>query len=322
MLTLENKVCPICGVIFQPRDYRQKQCSRKCSKKAWCLVRPSRAREWPILSCEYCNQKFQAKTGRSRFCSDKCYAAAYRAENLELCRARNRESNNRRYQDSEKREKILAANKRWKERNLERWNEYHRQYEKKYQIDNAERLRENARIRYWMNPEKYREKARAVMAKRDPERKREATLKHYYNNHIEIRRQRNCEYDSEYRKTYYKLNRQRELKAQKSYYKENRAQLIEAAKIRNHKRRAVGILTAATYRKIIQSSDGKCFYCKNESANLTIDHFVPVSFGGTNSEENLVAACKSCNSSKGDRIPVRKEDGSWLFTRRPDSQTT
>jgi 5-methylcytosine-specific restriction endonuclease McrA len=34
----------------------------------------------------------------------------------------------------------------------------------------------------------------------------------------------------------------------------------------------------------------------------TVDHVVPVSRGGTASMENLVVACRSCNSRKGDKI--------------------
>lgn len=42
-----------------------------------------------------------------------------------------------------------------------------------------------------------------------------------------------------------------------------------------------------------------CFYCLEVSDQ--IDHIVPLAAGGTNDLENLVPACKSCNSSKQDK---------------------
>ncbi len=37
---------------------------------------------------------------------------------------------------------------------------------------------------------------------------------------------------------------------------------------------------------------------------LTIDHIIPKARGGTDSWENLIAACTSCNNKKGDRTPI------------------
>ena len=43
-----------------------------------------------------------------------------------------------------------------------------------------------------------------------------------------------------------------------------------------------------------------CAYCGNESNNLALDHILPKSKGGKDSGDNLIKACKSCNSSKRD----------------------
>lgn len=47
----------------------------------------------------------------------------------------------------------------------------------------------------------------------------------------------------------------------------------------------------------------QCAYCSCEldEETFTVDHKVPVSKGGTDDLENLVPACRSCNSSKGAR---------------------
>lgn len=44
-----------------------------------------------------------------------------------------------------------------------------------------------------------------------------------------------------------------------------------------------------------------CVYC-GVSYNLTIDHILPVSKGGTNDPKNLVRACADCNGSKHDKL--------------------
>uniref|UniRef100_UPI00404715A5 HNH endonuclease n=1 Tax=Roseivirga sp. TaxID=1964215 RepID=UPI00404715A5 len=46
----------------------------------------------------------------------------------------------------------------------------------------------------------------------------------------------------------------------------------------------------------------QCQYCGNRK-ELTLDHVLPKSRGGQTSWQNLVAACKRCNSLKGDRTP-------------------
>ena len=43
--------------------------------------------------------------------------------------------------------------------------------------------------------------------------------------------------------------------------------------------------------------DYKCAYCGSEH-NLTLDHIVPRSKGGSNHINNVLCACKSCNADK------------------------
>ena len=46
-----------------------------------------------------------------------------------------------------------------------------------------------------------------------------------------------------------------------------------------------------------------CFYCGAEGKDMTIDHIIPISKAPELAIdiENMVTACKSCNSSKGSR---------------------
>lgn len=45
-----------------------------------------------------------------------------------------------------------------------------------------------------------------------------------------------------------------------------------------------------------------CKYC-GETGNLTRDHVIPISRGGTDTWDNVVTACTHCNNKKGDRTP-------------------
>lgn len=54
--------------------------------------------------------------------------------------------------------------------------------------------------------------------------------------------------------------------------------------------------------RVLSLTGGLCNYCHDEATAL--DHFYPISKGGPDDEDNLVPACKSCNSSKRDRDPV------------------
>lgn len=45
-----------------------------------------------------------------------------------------------------------------------------------------------------------------------------------------------------------------------------------------------------------------CWYCKAAPGD-TLDHIIPRAQGGTDDPDNLVPACRPCNSSKGARTP-------------------
>jgi 5-methylcytosine-specific restriction endonuclease McrA len=51
---------------------------------------------------------------------------------------------------------------------------------------------------------------------------------------------------------------------------------------------------------------GRCHYCHRgiSPRELTMDHIVPLSRGGTSSRSNVVPCCKGCNSRKKHLLPV------------------
>ena len=56
-------------------------------------------------------------------------------------------------------------------------------------------------------------------------------------------------------------------------------------------------------RSFVLRRDGLvCIYCEETDTQFTADHVVPLSRGGSNNPDNLVACCIPCNSSKSDRL--------------------
>jgi 5-methylcytosine-specific restriction endonuclease McrA len=57
---------------------------------------------------------------------------------------------------------------------------------------------------------------------------------------------------------------------------------------------------AVSRRAVMARDGGRCQYCGLRAES--IDHVVPRSRGGEHSWENVVAACRSCNTRKRDRL--------------------
>jgi len=55
--------------------------------------------------------------------------------------------------------------------------------------------------------------------------------------------------------------------------------------------------------EVLRRDGHTCQYC-GSTKNLTIEHVIPRSKGGSHRWENVVTACSGCNSNKGDRTPT------------------
>ena len=58
-----------------------------------------------------------------------------------------------------------------------------------------------------------------------------------------------------------------------------------------------------TRRAIFARDKWACQYCGSGRGNLTVDHVIPRSKGGTSAWDNIVTCCAPCNRRKGDRLP-------------------
>jgi len=72
------------------------------------------------------------------------------------------------------------------------------------------------------------------------------------------------------------------------------------AKNQKYKRRSIigqGKIKLHEWQSLMQVFDEKCAYCLI-GGEMTIDHIKPISKGGLNAIENILPACRSCNSKK------------------------
>lgn len=67
--------------------------------------------------------------------------------------------------------------------------------------------------------------------------------------------------------------------------------------------------TKAQWNKLLDRCGNICAYCRIAPAS-SIDHFVPLSGGGKHDFSNLIPACRSCNSLKGEKDPR-----TWILER-------
>lgn len=68
----------------------------------------------------------------------------------------------------------------------------------------------------------------------------------------------------------------------------------------------------AIRKQVLERDNYTCVYCGNEATEA--DHIIPVAKGGTDTMDNLVAACKKDNGTKQDRTEIRLNwfNKNWL----------
>lgn len=114
-------------------------------------------------------------------------------------------------------------------------------------------------------------------------------------------RRRNPGRDKELRRSYY----QRHKDAYRGYVLTRRARQVAAP---------VNDFTGEQWQELLVEHASTCAYCLAHGVPLEADHSVPLSRGGSHTKANIVPACRSCNSRKGDKTPT--EFFAWLQARR------
>ncbi len=208
-------------------------------------------------------------------------------------------------------EKIAARQKKYAEKNKDSIKKHNERY---YQ-DNKQVINEKNRQYYYNNKEKCLNDVKTY--RENNKDKISARVKKY--------RERNKQIISQYQKQWYENNKERVLQKVNRYREENdeiiklkKKQFIQAnpgynnnraQRYRAKKMQLVATLTDKQWKCILITFKHECAYCgKSESEQrkecgepLHREHFIPVSRGGEYTHDNIIPACKSCNSSKRDK---------------------
>ncbi|MEA3330606.1 MAG: HNH endonuclease [Campylobacterota bacterium] len=56
-------------------------------------------------------------------------------------------------------------------------------------------------------------------------------------------------------------------------------------------------------QELLDEQNNKCYYCECELEEKHLDHYIPLSKGGSHSILNVVWSCPTCNMSKGSKMP-------------------
>ena len=127
----------------------------------------------------------------------------------------------------------------------------------------------------------------------------------------------------EYKKNYNKIHSKKRVKEAVEWGRKNkdRRKIIRKRWVKNNRekvnflkrmymyRRKQTIKGAGIYpsleriKRLYEDFLNLCAYCGLNKAD-TIDHIIPLTKGGTNGIENLLPACRSCNSQKRDKLLV------------------
>lgn len=113
-------------------------------------------------------------------------------------------------------------------------------------------------------------------------------------------RSRNLQRDQQTFAAYYTANREAYLARCAAWQKAH----PEWVRAKCHRRRACGTLSALDIKQTFEVCDGLCAYCLRPAPKPTVDHVLPLIRGGSNTPDNLIAACRSCNARKHAKTPL------------------
>ena len=237
--------------------------------------------------CSKCGRKFPATA--EYFYRNKRGLFGLRADCKECCSEYSREYQLEYYQENK--EQIKENARQWRLNNPERKKELDRDYYQNHKEEHYQRGKE------WKqnNPERAKELNRESFRRRYSVRKKElnARAKEWRKNNPE--------------KTKAMMRRWRENNPEraKEYYQENKERFAEYSRNRKARvRGAEGFHTFVDIAEKYNAQHGKCFYCNCDlNYEFHVDHFYPISKGGSNYPDNLVIACPACNYSKNDKMP-------------------
>jgi hypothetical protein len=207
----------------------------------------------------------------------------------------------------ENREKGRIRKKRCRQRDPEKYRKIARCYR------NAHRDAENARTERWRNENRqynrllsrawyHENRERNILRMRRYYRKNRKVLleskrRWYQDNPLSVEAIKNKN------KKRYKENPNTFLIRCREWARRNPEKIMEILKRRRAKKLGAAIcnLTNKQWDEIKSAYEMRCAYCGHRFERLTQDHVIPLSKGGNHTKDNVVPACRPCNSKKRDR---------------------
>jgi 5-methylcytosine-specific restriction endonuclease McrA len=223
---------------------------------------------------EYFSKNKDGFSNYCRTCANECVRQYRKTHKAEIAKYREDTKEHKSEQSKkyyiENKEAITIRNKKYHELNKEHFSEY----KKEWKIINKDRILEVDKKYYEANREILLEKGKQYYEAN----KEQFAIQHrrYYENNLEL------------------------VKGFRRVYRINNP---DVARKMTQRRRAKACLLPCTltveqWEVIKHSFDEKCAYCGKELP-LEQEHFVPLVSGGEYTHNNIIPACRSCNSSKG-----------------------
>lgn len=126
---------------------------------------------------------------------------------------------------------------------------------------------------------------------------------------------------AEYQQSHYRNNSDSRIRQSRTYYNSHKKEASERQKVynrANYERRKIAVSTRKsrvkgaegkfTFDEIVglfRDQQGYCFHCGIDIilTGYHIDHWIPISRGGSNWIENLRLLCPTCNLRKHNKLP-------------------
>ena len=203
--------------------------------------------------------------------------------------------------EERRRRESRERTRRWRERHPE-YAERARELRRKWYDENRDAVRsrskERNRARYADNPEPIRAQNRAWY-QQNKEQRHEYYLRRKAAEPADRRRQR----ERERTRRRYLSDPAAWLAHQKDWRQRNPDKAHAYVRASHSKRRDAAngdSFTTAQWLALLEYHGGRCAYC-GSNVRIEIDHRVPLIRGGTNTIENILPACRSCNRRKNQK---------------------
>ncbi len=193
-----------------------------------------------------------------------------------------------------------------------------KEYRRKYYTENKERLNEIS-TQYAISHKEETALYKKTYSLENKEKIKQYRADYYIENKTSITVKNNLYVSknkdriTEYKKIYFQKNKEL-LYAKGEIWRNTEQGKISILSYRHTRRSRKtstedGSVTAQTLRELMASQNNKCHYCDcildtSIKNSVHLDHYIPLSKGGTHTLYNIVYSCMSCNLKKSNTVPT------------------